>query len=219
MLFQRIAWGPVRFAISQFAGLEIRGAENFKLIDGNFIIASNHTNQLDPVLLVACIPFFSRHLPLMFASREKDFYAKSGWKRLVYGGTFFRLLGAHPMYGGLHDYEASLRHHIEFARNGESICIFPTGKKSNGVTGKARGGVSYLMQTTNLPILPVKIDGLEEMGWLSFFSGRHKVTVTFGKPLSGGDVFMNNNFIQLTRERNPYSDAAVTIMERVEQLS
>jgi 1-acyl-sn-glycerol-3-phosphate acyltransferase len=219
MLFQRLAWGPVRLVIWLFAGLEIKGIENLKRIRGNFIIASNHTNQLDPVLLVACFPFFSKHIPLMFASREKDFYAKSGWKRLVYGGTFFRLMGAHPMYGGLNNYEAALQHHLEFARKGESICIFPTGKKRNGITPQAKGGVGYLVRVTDLPIVPVKIDGLEGMSLLSVWTGKHEVTVTFGAPLYAKDVFMNTAFIQLTQDKNPYTDAAVAIMKSVEQLT
>lgn len=218
MLFQRLAWGPIRLVTWLFAGLEIRGVENLKHIRGNFIIASNHTNQLDPMLLVACFPFFSKHVPLMFASREKDFYAKTGWRRWVYGGTFFRLMGAHPMYGGLNNYEAALRHHIEFARKGESICIFPTGKKRNGVTGKAKGGVGYLIQATNLPILPVKIQGIEDMTFLSIWTGKHKVVVTFGEPLQAKEIFMNTSFIQRTQAQNPYDDAAAAVMGKVEQL-
>lgn len=218
MLFQRLVWGPIRLIMWLFAGLEIKGVENLKRIRGNFIIASNHTNQLDPMLLVACFPFFSKHIPLMFASREKDFYAKNGWKRWVYGGTVFQLMGAHPMYGGLNNYEAALRHQLEFARKGESVCIFPTGKKRDGVTPKAKGGVGYLLHTTNLPILPVKIAGLEGMSWFSVWTGKHKVTVTFGEPLQAKEIFMNTNFIQLIQDQNPYADAAAAIMEKVEQL-
>lgn len=123
------------------------------------------------------------------------------------------------MYGGLNNYEAALRHHLEFARKGESICIFPTGKKKNGVIGKAKGGVGYLMHATNLPILPVKIQGLEGMSWLSVWTGKHKVTVTFGEPLQVKDIFINTSFIQLVQDQNPYADAAAAIMEIVEQLN
>ncbi len=218
-ILQRLVWGPVRLTILLFAGLEIRGVENLKRVRGNMIIASNHSNQLDPILIVSCFPFFSRHLPLVFGSREKDFYAKSGWKRLVYGGTFFRLMGAHPMYGGLNNYEAALRPHIEFARKGESICIFPTGKRRMPhVAPRARGGVGYLAHTTNLPIVPVKIQGLEDMTFLSVWTGKHKVVVTFGEPLQAKDIFMNANFIKLAQEENSYAEAAAVVMEKVEQL-
>ncbi|OGG50816.1 hypothetical protein A2704_06480 [Candidatus Kaiserbacteria bacterium RIFCSPHIGHO2_01_FULL_54_36b] len=219
-ILQRLAWGPVRLVLSLFAGLEIRGLENLKRIRGNMIIASNHSNQLDPILIVACFPFFSRHLPLVFGSREKDFYAKSGWRRWVYGGLLFKLMGAHPMYGGLNDYEAALRHHLEFARGGKSVCIFPTGKRrAPHVAPKAKGGLAYLAQATNLPILPVRIQGLEEMNFLSVWTGRHKVVVTFGEPLRAKDIFMNTGFVQLTQGQNPYIDAAATVMERVDQLA
>ena len=219
-ILQRLAWGPVRLVLKLFAGLEVRGLENLKRIRGNMIIASNHANQLVPILIVACFPFFSKHLPLVFGSREKDFYARSGWRRFVYGGLFFRLMGAHPMYGGLQDYEVALRHHIEFARTGESICIFPTGKRSvPHIVPKARGGVGYLAHTTDLPIVPVKIQGLEDMTFLSLWTGKHKVVVTFGEPLQAKDIFMNTSFIQLTQDQNPYAEAAAVVMQKVEQLA
>jgi len=219
-VLQRLAWGPVRLVVRLFAGLEIRGRENLDKIQGNMIIAGNHTNQLDPILIVACLPFFSRHLPLVFGSREKDFYAKSGWRRLIYGGTFFRLMGAHPMFGGLHDYEAALRNHLDFARKGESICIFPTGKRQlPHEKPRARGGVGYLAHRTNVPIVPVKIQGLEEMTFFSLWSGRHKVVVTFGEHVRSEDIFLNSSFIELTKDQNPYAEAAARVMEKVEELT
>ena len=96
-----------------FAKMEIRGIENTKLGGGNMILASNHTNNLDPVLLSACFSFFSRHIPLIFGSREKNFYASTAWGRLAYGGSFFRLMGAYPMIGGLKDYATSLQTHVD----------------------------------------------------------------------------------------------------------
>jgi len=220
IIFQRLAWGPVRLTLWLFSNLEIRGLEHLKRIRGNMIIASNHSNQLDPILIVACFPFFSRHLPLVFGSREKDFYAKSGWQRLIYGGLFFRLMGAYPMYSGLNNYETALRHHLAFAHKGESICIFPAGKqKVDHEIPKARGGIGYLAHTTNLPILPVRIQGLEDMTFLSVWTGKHKVIVTFGEPLETKDIFINTSFIKLTQEENPYAHAAAVIMEKVEQLT
>jgi len=219
IVLQRLVWGPVRLTLMLFSGLEIKGVENLKGVSGNMIIASNHMNQLDPILIVACFPFFSRHLPLVFGSREKDFYAKNGWRRWVYGGLFFKLMGAHPMYGGLNDYEAALRHHLKFARIGKSVCIFPTGKrKVPHVTPRARGGIGYLAHATNLPILPIRIQGLEDMTLLSVWTGKHKVVVTFGEPLQAKDIFMNADFVKLTQGQNSYADAAAVVMEKVEHL-
>lgn len=219
-ILQRLAWGPVKLTLSLFAGLEIKGLENLERIRGNMIIASNHSNQLDPILIVASFPFFSRHLPLVFGSREKEFYAKRGWRRWVYGGLFFRLMGAHPMYGGLRDYEAALRHHLEFARCGKSVCIFPTGKrKIPNVTPRAKGGIGYLAHATMLPILPIRIQGLEDMTFLSVWKGKHKVVVTFGEPVEAKDIFMNADFVKLTRGQNQYVEAATAVMARIDELA
>ena len=128
-------------------------------------------------------------------------------------------MGAHPMYGGLHNYEAALRHHLEFARKGESICIFPTGKKRMPhITPKARGGVGYLIHATNLPIVPVRIQGLEDMTFLSVWTGKHKVIVPFGEPISTNDIFINADFVKLTQEQNPYADAAAAVMAKIDEL-
>ncbi|KKU79101.1 MAG: L-acyl-sn-glycerol-3-phosphate acetyltransferase [Parcubacteria group bacterium GW2011_GWA2_47_7] len=219
-VLQRLAWGPVRLILKLFAGLEVRGLENLKRIRGNMIIASNHANQLDPILIVACFPFFSKHLPLVFGSREKDFYAKSGWRRLIYGGLFFRLMGAHPMYAGLRDYESALRHHLEFARNGKSVCIFPTGKqKIRQEMLRAGGGVGYLAYATNLPILPVRICGLENVTFLSVWTGKHKVTVTFGEPIHSRDIFVNAEFVTLSETQNDYREAATNLMNKIHSLT
>src|SRR3989344_3555052 len=155
-VLQRLAWGPLRASMSFFCSLKIRGLENVKNIKGNMIIASNHSSELDPLLIVACLPFFSRHLPLFFTSREKDFYASMGWKRIIYGGTFFRMMGAYRAYVGLKNYELALRHHLKFIGEGKNVCIFPSGKRNlNGEMPKAKGGVSFLVRETQLPVIPV----------------------------------------------------------------
>ncbi|MFA6601984.1 MAG: lysophospholipid acyltransferase family protein [Candidatus Paceibacterota bacterium] len=217
-VFQHLSWGPVRLALTLFAGLEIRGRENIAKIPRNMIIASDHKNQLDPILISACFPFFSKHIPLIFASMGKDYYAQSGWQRLVYGGTFFRLMGAYPMYSGLRDYAQALRHHLDFAQKGKSICIFPRGKQKPMKIPKARGGVGFLAYATQAPILPVSIHGLEDMSLLSIWTGKHKVIVTFGQPLQIKDLFPDINPPVITPGNNPFEKAAEIVMQRIDQL-
>ena len=61
-LFQRLVWGPIRCVLWLFADLKINGAENLNTVRGNMIIASNHTNQLDPLLIVARVLLAGRIL-------------------------------------------------------------------------------------------------------------------------------------------------------------
>ena len=218
-LFQHLSWAPVKLVMLIFAKMEIRGIENTELGGGNMILASNHTNHLDPILLSACFPFFSRHIPFIFGSREKSFYGNTTWGKWVYGGTFFRLMGAYPMIGGLKDYATSLQTHIEFVKKGKSFCMFPRGKEKKGITKKAKGGIGYLAYATNVPVVPVKMTGLEDMSFLSVWSGRHKVIITFGKPIYREELFPKRITPIITSESNPFVDAAEIIMQRLSEIS
>ena len=99
-LFQHFSWGPLKLLMKIFCFLEIKGSENIENVKGNMIIASNHISELDPVLIVSCLPFFSKHIPFYFVSLLKKEYT-NGWRKLLYGGNFFRLMGAYPAYLGL----------------------------------------------------------------------------------------------------------------------
>ncbi len=218
-IFQRIAWVTLRLFLKTFCSLEIRGIEHVRSLDRNMIIASNHTSELDPLLIVACLPFFSRHLPLFFASREKEFYATNGWRRFVYGGTFFRTMGAYQAYVGLRNYEQALRHHLSIIRRGNTVCIFPSGKRVvRGETPVAKGGVSYLAHETGLPILPVLIQGVERMTLRQILAGERRIIVTFGAPISASDIFINAEFVTISEAQNGYALAAATIMTKINAL-
>lgn len=215
-LFQSGVWVPMRAAMRTFGGLEIRGLEHVHALKGNAIFACNHTSQVDPVLLVACLPFGSVHSPLIFGSREKNYYAHWGWRSIVYGGAFFRLMGAYPIYSGLRDYHTALRHHIALAHAGHSICIFPAGFHTPGTPQpKARGGVGYLAHATALPVVPVLIEGVHRMSPWSFVTRRHRVRVTFGSPIPS---LTADQCASSDAGYNPYSDYAHQTMTQVHSL-
>src|SRR3989344_82892 len=134
--FQHLSWGPLRTAMRLFCSFEIKGIENVIGLKGGVIIASNHISELDPLLISACLPFFSKHLPLFYVSREKSFYKKSWRSFLLYGGTFFRMMGAYPAYTGLNDYRQALRHHIVLIQGIEnfSFAAFLSRKRKLTIT-------------------------------------------------------------------------------------
>ncbi len=184
------------------------------------IIASNHTSELDPLLIVACLPFFSRHLPLFFTSREKNFYAENGWKRIIYGGIFFKMMGAYQAYVGLKNYKRALHHHLTFIDKGKSVCIFPSGKRNlRGEAPVAKGGVSFLAREKQLPIVPLLIQDLEQLTFRDLLSGKRKVIVTFGAPLYAKDIFQNTEDAVIDVDRNDYEKAASVLMEKILQLA
>lgn len=217
MLLQRLAWVPLRFGTSLFGTLKIKGVEHAEKIKGNMIIASNHISELDPMLIVACFPFFSRHLPLFYVSRESGFY-KKGWRTKIYGGRFFKMMGAWPAYSGLNNYEKALEHHLKIIKK-RSVCIFPMGGISLDEGTQAKGGVSYLAQATGLPILPIRIQGLEELTFKDYFGMKRKVKVTFGEPLYAKDIFDEVDNPIVNENRNDYEKAASVVMSKINQLT
>lgn len=217
-LLQHFAWVPLRLFGKFFCSFEIKGTEYVKSVKGNVILASNHGSELDPLMLVSALPYFSHILPLAFVSRSKDFY-KDNPRSFLYGGKFFELMGAYPAYSGLNDYEKALKNHLNAINDGKSVCIFPVGKKHRSKDLKsARGGVSYLALKTGLPIIPVKIEGLGGYSISDYLKGKSKIKITFGSPVQVTDIFSNSLNKELLSSHKECEKAAVKLMTIVEKL-
>lgn len=217
-ILQHLAWAPLRLFLVVFCSVTIEGLENIKGIN-QAIIASNHSSEFDPFLIVACLPFLSPWLPLFYVSRGKSFY-KKGWKTILYGGAVFKIMGGYPAYPGLNDYEKALRHHLTAIENGRSICIYPVGKKHfRSDLVKARAGVSFLAHKTRLPVVPVFMGGIEQLSFLDYLRGKGKLKVTFGKPLYSQDLFRTNGNVLGDLKRNDYEKASAEIMKKIAQLA
>lgn len=218
--FQRFVWVPLRLVMIVFCSLEIKGIINIKETKGNFILASNHISEMDPLLIVSCLPFFSNNLPLIYVSRQKNLYTGSKWKQIVYGGTFFEIIGAYPSYKGLKNYRLALQHHLTVIQRNNNVAIFPYGGiiRANKPV-KARGGVAFLAYTSKLPIIPVKIAGTENFTLPNILSGKKKVAFTFGKPIYPDDLFPKGKKPAITKKGNDYEIAAEYVMSSVKKLS
>ena len=218
-IFQHSSWGPLRFLMKIFCSLEIKGSENVENVKGNMIIASNHISELDPMLIVSCLPFFSKHIPLYFVSLLKKEYP-NGWRKLLYGGDFFRLMGAYPAYLGLKNYRESLKHHLKLISEGKNIVIFPMGKMHfEDGTGKAKGGAIFLAKENNLPIIPVSIRGIERLTFTDVLLRKRKLTVKFGKPIKLEDLLQEMCDITNLDERSICEKAASILMEKISKLA
>src|SRR3989344_1929085 len=214
---QRLAWLPLRALFSLFGSLSVTGCENATSLKGPVIMASNHISELDPLLIVAALPFYSRHLPLYYVSREKGFY-KPNWRSAVYGGNFFKMMGAYPAYTGLNDYERALRHHVTLLKQGSSIGIFPMGGiQPHGTPLMAKGGVAYLAHAHQVPIVPVRIDGAENITLSDFLLRKRKLRVTFGNPMYPNELFAKSAAID-ARSNRECEAAAEKLMVRISDL-
>lgn len=148
------------------------------------IFAPNHSSEWDGPLVRVGLPFFWRWSPMYYVSQKKDFYTDSGWRKAIYGGTLFNLLGAYPVYSGHHDYAHSLQNFIALVQKGRCICIFPEGVRTKtGGLSPARGGVAFLSHATQTPVVPVATKGLVNLTLRDLFLRRRTVTIRFGTPL------------------------------------
>lgn len=183
-IIQKIVWIPTRFLLVVFGRIQIRGIENLYGIKTNVIFACNHSSELDPFMVPVSLSMTTRFAPIFYASREKSFYVNSGWRKIFYGGLFFKACGSYPVSVGLRDYDKSLRNQIRIIKDGGNLCIYPEGQKTrDGRIQPAKGGVAYLALSTGRPIVPVCIDGLFHFSFAEFFAGRRHLSVTFGAPM------------------------------------
>ncbi len=184
-LFQTVMRPIVYTLLKFFCRLEVKGLENIKEVEGNFILASNHINELDGFFLPAAIPLTTYFSPIFPVSRTKEFYKDKGLRGKFYGGNFFKFMGAYPAYSGLRNYEKSLKNQIEIAEDGHSVLIFPEGKVGGE---KAKGGVGYLAGTTQKPVIPVRIEGIKGMTFTDFLLRRRSMGVVFKKPVEVNEL-------------------------------
>jgi 1-acyl-sn-glycerol-3-phosphate acyltransferase len=161
---------------------------------GAFILASNHISNLDPVLLGIC------------SVRRLNFMAKI---ELFKGtlGFFLIHLGAFPVKRGESDFGA-MRESLKRLKNGSVILIFVEGTRQIGnETSKAQAGVGFLAMKSGVPIVPVYVQGTNQvMAPGTKFFRRGPVSATFGEPFSVTDA-------------PTYEDASQRILDKIYALA
>jgi 1-acyl-sn-glycerol-3-phosphate acyltransferase len=143
---------------------------------GGFILASNHTSNLDPVVLGIC------------SVRRLNFMAKIElFKGLL--GFFLTNLGAFPIKRGAGDFGA-LREAMRRLKEGRVILIFVEGTRRIGnEPTKAQAGVGFLAMKSGVPIVPVYLQGTNKvMAPGTKFFKRGPVSATFGEPFFVNDA-------------------------------
>lgn len=198
-ILQTLAWYPGRWMLDYFGRLEIVGRENLdrvKKMKGNrgVIFALNHVSELDPIIVLAGLPPFSKLFPMFYvgAPDESFNHNKFGWRRHIYKSWFFRSWGSYPIRAGLKNYEEALTHHLGILDDGQSLTIFPEGGiTKDGILREGKGGVAFLANKTDSIIVPVSIAGVFNITKSEFFGRARKIVLTYGKPLEKKELFSN----------------------------
>lgn len=165
-------WVPWRLIFWFFLHYKIEGKENLKNLKPPVLVVINHTSWLDPFLAAAVFPFNSKFYPIHYAC----------W--YIYYYLFFPLLfllGVFPVRKGI-GLENVLKIAVKILQKGGTVGIFPEGQRyRQGQPRKIGRGAAYLALTLKIPVLPIKIEGLERFSLINFFSRKNKIAVRAGK--------------------------------------
>lgn len=200
LIIRGILWFPALVLVRFLLKMEVKGKEYLENIpNGRVIFAANHCSEIDPYAFQYALTFPSKFVPLYFVSLTKKYYSfdKFGFRSFLYGGLFFRLMGAYPVYKGLHNFEKAFQHHIKILEMNHSILMFPEGRKHDAVIGEAKPGIIYLAKRTNSIIVPVKIEGTAKLDFLTILLRRRKITITFCKPIEQSVFIGKENTLSL----------------------
>ena len=145
--YQTSNWAMNRIKDSG-ATINVYGKENIPT-DRNVVFISNHQGDFDIAIFMALIP------------KEKGFVAKIELNKIPILRTWMRYLGC--VFMDRKDLKQSLKtinQAISFIKKGHSMVIFPEGTRSKSDTmGEFKAGSFKLATKTNVPIVPVTIDG------------------------------------------------------------
>jgi 1-acyl-sn-glycerol-3-phosphate acyltransferase len=155
--------------------LRVEGAEHVP-VEGGFVVAANHTSNLDPWPLgVALWP------------RSVHFMAKyEAWRPPL--SWLIGAVGSFPVRRGEADAEA-LGNAIRVCREGRVMAMFPEGtRRSKGLRKKHRprphSGAARIALAAGVPLVPAAMRGLEVL------RSRGPVRLRFGRPVELADLGM-----------------------------
>ena len=171
VVFYWLATSFFRLCVLIWSRREVLWLENVPR-HGPAILASNHINLADPVLLVTLVP------------RRLIFMAKLElWSTPVIG-WLYGLGGCIPVRRFEGDVGA-LRRAEKVLRQGHVLVMFPEGTRSRHPgLGKGHPGTAVIALRSGVPIVPIGVSGTETVSLTRCFLRRTRVRVAFGQPFT-----------------------------------
>lgn len=152
----------IKLILKVFYQIEVKGLENLPQERG-IIICSNHTNNLDP-LMVAC-----------FVNRPIHYMAKKELFKNKFITYILRKVNAFPVDRGKADISA-IKHALKIVKQGNVLGIFPEGTRTKiEGTSKAEPGIAMIAIKGKVEVIPVGIIGKYKIG--------QKIVLNIGQPI------------------------------------
>jgi len=149
--------------------LTINGQENLPQ-SGPLIVVGNHFSFIDPVVFVRALPY-----PIEYV----------GGAHMPHAPILTRIIpllwGYYPLYRGTGSRYA-LKAAESILKQGAVLGIFPEGGNWATVLRPARPGTAFIATRTATPILPIGLDGLDQVFPALRGGRRAEVTVNIGRP-------------------------------------
>ena len=176
-----------------FAWVRVRGLEHLEHLNGPVVFASNHQSHLDVPVILMAMPgsvratiapamakeFFKAHFfPDGFSARQVLTNRMNYYLAAFFFNTF-------PLPQREAGARQTLRYIGEVTGDGFSVLIFPEGVRSDtGHIKPFRGGIGMIGSRLGLPIIPIRIDGVDRVLHTSWKMAKPgPVSVTFGAPI------------------------------------
>jgi long-chain acyl-CoA synthetase len=176
-----------------FAPAEVTGLERLAGCEPPVIFAANHQSHLDTPSILAALPpaWRFRVAPAMLQEYFAAYFHPEGrsWtERFVAAWQYWlaaTAFAAFPLPQREAGSRESLRHMGTLASKGYSLLIFPEGMRTDaGEIRPFQPGVGMMAARLALPVVPVRLEGLERVWHKSWNRPRRgRVRVTFGAPL------------------------------------
>lgn len=154
--------------LKSLAKIKVHEIENLPK-NGAVIIACNHLSFFDGFALQYAIP-----RPIFFMGKEENF--NNPFLRF-----FMYQIGAFPVKRGTYD-RSALDQALRILKQGQALGMFPEGTRTYGKgLLPAKGGTAILAIKMNCPIIPIAMDGTQQI--LKNILKRPQVNITVCSPV------------------------------------
>jgi long-chain acyl-CoA synthetase len=155
-----------------FARIHVEGLEHLRDLEGPVLFAANHQSHFDVPVILAALPgrWRAQVAPAMLKEFFKaHFYpAEHTWRQWFTNSLNYYLaslfFNAFPIPQREAGARQALKYIGEIAGGGWSILIFPEGVRADtGDIKPFRGGVGMMASRLDLPVVPVRLDGVDRV--------------------------------------------------------
>ena len=185
-----IVKAALRLAFHILGRIKIVGKENIPY-GKPYVVAMNHISIFDPPFVGS---FWPEMLEVIGAS---DVFKKPGQ------GQVLKIYGVIPVHRGEYDRALMLRV-INVISAGYPLLIAPEGSRSH-VTAlqRAQPGVAYIVEKTNVPVMPVGLVGTTDDFWQRSKRGeRPQLEMRIGQPINLPPIVEKGAARREARQRN-----------------